>query len=124
MKYYLTVLLKYSIFSGRARRSEYWFFFLFNSIFAIVANVLDIVFGIAIDGLGFGPIYVMYVLAVFLPATSVAVRRLHDVGKSGWIFFVVLIPFVGIIWLITMLCKDSQQGHNKWGRNPKEVLTF
>ena len=60
MKYYLTVLLKYSIFSGRARRSEYWFFFLFNSIFAIVANVLDIVFGIAIDGLGFGPIYVMY----------------------------------------------------------------
>jgi len=124
MKYYLTVLLKYAIFSGRSRRSEYWFFFLFNSIFGVVANVLDILFGIAIDGLCFGLIYIIYVLAVFLPATAVAVRRLHDVGKSGWIFFVILIPFIGIIWLITMLCKDSQQGHNKWGRNPKEVYTF
>ena len=121
MNYYLKVLQNYATFSGRARRSEYWYFVLFNMIFAIVAVVLDNVIGTAIEGVGYGPIYGLYVLAVFLPGLAVAVRRLHDVGKSGWMFFIVLIPLIGAIWLLVLFCTDSQQGTNKWGANPKEM---
>ncbi|MFZ4549432.1 MAG: DUF805 domain-containing protein, partial [Bacteroidales bacterium] len=113
MNYYLKVLQNYATFSGRARRSEYWYFVLFNMIFAIAAVVLDNVFGTAIDGVGYGLIYGLYVLAVFLPGLAVAVRRLHDVGKSGWMFFIVLIPLIGSIWLLVLFCTDSQQGTNK-----------
>ena len=122
MNYYLKVLQNYATFSGRARRSEYWYFVLFNMIFAIVAVVLDNVFETAIEGIGYGPIYGLYVLAVFLPGLAVAVRRLHDVGKSGWMFFIVLIPLIGSIWLLVLFCTDSQQGTNKWGPNPKEII--
>jgi uncharacterized membrane protein YhaH (DUF805 family) len=78
-------------FSGRARRSEYWYFVLFNMIFAIVAVVLDNILGTAIEGVGYGPIYGLYVLALLVPGLAVAVRRLHDVGKSGWMFLIVFI---------------------------------
>ena len=62
----------------------------------------------------------LYSLAVFLPSLGVLVRRLHDVGKSGWFFLIVLIPLIGAIWLLVLLFKDSEQGENKWGPNPKE----
>ena len=123
MNYYLKVLQNYATFSGRARRSEYWYFVLFNMIFAIVAVVLDNVFGTAIEGVGYGLIYGLYVLAVLLPGLAVAVRRLHDVGKSGWMFLIGLIPLIGPIWLLVLFCTDSQQGSNKWGENPKEITT-
>jgi len=84
MNWYLTVLKKYAVFSGRARRKEYWMFTLFNMIFAIVAMFLDNILGIAIDGLRYGPIFMLYVVAVLIPGLAVSVRRLHDVGKSGW----------------------------------------
>ena len=87
MNWYLTVIKKYATFSGRARRKEYWMFFLFNIIFSIAAIVLDNVLGIAIGSVGYGPIYILYVLAVLLPSLAVSVRRLHDVGKK-WMVFV------------------------------------
>jgi len=121
MNYYLKVLQNYATFSGRARRSEYWYFVLFNMIFAIVAVILDNVLGTAIEGVGYGPIYGLYVLAVFLPGLAVSVRRLHDVGKSGWFFFIVLIPLIGAIWLLVLMAKDSNVGENEYGAYPKEI---
>ena len=121
MNWYLKVLKQYADFSGRARRQEYWMFALFNMIFTIVAMILDNVLGIAMEGVGYGPIYILYVLAVFIPGLAVAVRRLHDVGKSGWMLLIALIPLIGAIWLLVLLFTDSQKESNKWGQNPKEI---
>ena len=121
MNWYLKVLKQYADFGGRARRSEYWYFTLFNIIFAILAMILDNVLGIAIEGIGYGPIYILYGLAMFVPGLAVLVRRLHDVGKSGWMYFIALIPIIGAIWLLVLFATDSEAGSNKWGENPKEV---
>lgn len=121
MNFYLKVLKQYADFSGRTRRKEYWMFVLFYSIFAIIAMILDNVLGIAIEGFGYGPLYGLYVLAMLIPALAVGVRRLHDVGKSGWMYLIILIPLAGAIWLLVLLCTDSQQESNKWGQNPKEI---
>jgi uncharacterized membrane protein YhaH (DUF805 family) len=130
MKWYFKVLNNYATFSGRARRSEFWFFILFNIIFSVVALILDNAIGTTISlqdntygdiPMPYGYIYLLYVLAVFIPGLAVIVRRLHDVGKSGWMYFIVLIPIIGAIWLLVLLFTDSQTGSNKWGQNPKEV---
>ncbi len=122
MDWYLKVIKQYADFSGRARRKEYWMFVLFNMIFAIVAMILDNVLGIAIDGLGYGPLYGIYALAVIIPGLAVGVRRLHDVGKSGWMILVALIPLIGSIWLLVLFVTDGEQGENEYGQNPKEVI--
>lgn len=121
MEWYLKVLKQYADFNGRARRKEYWMFVLFNVIFTIAAAILDNVLGIAIEGIGYGPIYFIYALGILIPSLAVAVRRLHDIGKSGWMIFIVLIPIIGSIWLLVLLVKDSQPGENEYGPNPKEV---
>jgi len=122
MNWYLKVLKQYADFGGRARRSEYWYFVLFNLIFSIVAATLDNVLGIAMEGMGnYGPLTIIYSLVVFIPGLAVLVRRLHDVGKSGWMYFIALIPIIGAIWLLVLLATDSEAGSNKWGENPKEV---
>ena len=90
-------------------------------IFAIVAMILDNVLGIAMEGIGYGPLYGLYALAMLIPGLAVGVRRLHDVGKSGWMFLIVLIPLIGAIWLLVLFCTDSQLENNKWGQNPKEI---
>lgn len=118
MNHYLHVLRNYGNFSGRATRSEYWYFALFNIIFAIVAMTLDNVLGIAIESIGYGPIYIVYTILVLIPGIAVGVRRLHDVGKSGWFFFIILIPIVGAIWLLVLFVTESQQGENEYGPNP------
>ena len=121
MNWYLKVLKQYADFNGRARRKEYWMFVLFNIIFAIVAVILDNILGIAIEGIGYGPLYGLYTLAVLIPGLAVAVRRLHDIGKSGWMILIALIPLVGGIWLLVLLVTDSNPGENQYGQNPKEV---
>jgi uncharacterized membrane protein YhaH (DUF805 family) len=121
MNWYLKVLKQYADFSGRSRRKEYWMFVLFNMCFSIVAMVLDNILGISIAGIGYGLLYGLYGLTMLIPGLAVTVRRLHDVGKSGWMFFIVLIPLIGTIWLLVMMMTDSQQGINKWGPNPKEM---
>ena len=95
-------------------------------IFALIAMVLDNFLGTTLsmgDGvsLPYGYMYLLYVLAVFIPGLAVTVRRLHDIGKSGWMFLIVLIPIIGPIWLLVLFCTDSQQGSNKWGENPKQT---
>ena len=115
MNWYVKVLKNYAVFSGRARRKEYWMFALFNFIFALVLSLIGV--------LTFGMLYILAILygvAVFVPALAVAVRRLHDIGKSGWYYFIILIPLAGPIWLLVLMCTDSQPGGNKSGPNPKE----
>lgn len=121
MNWYLKVLKQYADFSGRARRKEYWMFVLFNIIFAMVAMVLDNVSGIAMEGIGYGPLYGLYTLAVLIPSIAVGVRRLHDIGKSGWMMLITFIPLIGGIWLFVLMVTDSNPGENEYGLNPKEV---
>jgi len=122
MNWYLQVLKKYAEFSGRARRKEYWMFTLFNIIFLIIAIILDNILGTAIEDSGYGLFYFLYVLAVLIPGLAVSVRRLHDVGKSGWMILISLIPIIGAIWLLVLMVTDSNPGENQYGPNPKEVL--
>lgn len=119
MNWYLEALKKYAVFNGRARRKEYWYFVLFYSILSIIAIILDHVLGIDSQGAGYGPIYIFLALAMILPSWAVLVRRLHDVGKSGWFLFISLIPLIGSIWLFVLLCSDSMLGDNQYGANPK-----
>ena len=115
-----SVLNNYANFSGRARRSEYWYFTLFNLIVETIFNRL----GAALDGnfLGtmIGVIAGVYGLAILVPSLAVAWRRLHDTGRSGWLYLLNLIPLVGSIILLVFLCQDSQPGSNQYGPNPKE----
>ncbi|MDR0799432.1 MAG: DUF805 domain-containing protein [Dysgonamonadaceae bacterium] len=119
MNWYLKVLKQYVDFKGRARRKEFWMFALFNVIFACVAFGLDkLCHTTAANGSG-GMFSSLYSLAVFIPGLAVAVRRLHDVGKSGWMYFIALIPIVGWIWILVLFVTNSQPGENQWGPNPK-----
>ena len=123
----LKVLKQYADFSGRARRKEYWMFVLFNIIFSSVAIFMDNILGTIIieekiGGFGFfGYLYVLYTLIIFIPRLAVTVRRLHDVGKSGWMYLISLIPFIGAIWLLVLLVTDGNSGKNEYGENLKEM---
>jgi len=114
MKWYLIVLKKYAVFSGRASSKEFWMFQLFHIIFAIMAGILDYILGTT------GLFFILYNLAVFIPALAVTVRRLHDVGASGWYLLLLLIPIFGVISLLILLAMGSNPGENKYGINPKE----
>ena len=122
MKWYLQVLKQYAVFSGRARRKEYWMFVLFNLIFCLVAMALDNLLGTTISIMPYGFFYLLYALVVFIPGLAVIVRRLHDVGKSGWMILIAFIPIVGAIWIFVLSVIDSKPGENKYGLNPKEVV--
>ncbi len=93
---------------------------LFNLIFLVAAMVIDNLLKTTIGNTGMGLIYILYSLAIFIPDTAVVVRRLHDVGKSGWWYLIILVPLVGIIWLVVLLLADSQPGTNQYGANPKD----
>ena len=121
MNWWLSAMKKYVDFSGRARRKEYWMFALFNFFFAILAIILDNVLGTAVENVGYGIFYGIFALAVFLPALAVLVRRLHDVGKSGWFMLISLIPLIGGIWLFILMVTDGQPGENQYGPNPKSI---
>ena len=96
---------KYGVIAGRSLRSEYWYFFLFLFIGDVVAGLLAI------------PVAVIWLLATFIPHTTVAVRRLHDVDRSGWWW---LIPFtiIGIIPFLYWMCKKGDEGENRFGPEP------
>lgn len=113
MNWYLTVLKKYAVFSGRARRKEYWIFFFFN---VIIASVLGF-----IEGLAGGPgvLGSLYSLAVLIPGIAVSVRRLHDTNRSGWWLLIGLVPLIGTIVLLVFMVQDGQPGENQYGPNPK-----
>ena len=110
-----SVFSKYATFSGRARRSEYWYFVLLQVIVTAVLNGLYS----ATESVAFSAILVLFDLALLLPSLAVCWRRLHDIGKSGGYYFFILIPLVGWILLLVWMCQDSQPGANQYGPNPK-----
>ena len=122
MNWYLGVLKKYAVFNGRAQRSEYWFFILFNIIISIILSVLDGLLGSYDVQSGFGLLSGIYSLAVIVPSIAVTTRRLHDIGKSGWWQLIAIIPLLGAIVLIIWLAMDSKED-NKYGENPKRSNT-
>lgn len=100
---------RYADFKGRSRRSEYWWVMLFNVIVSVVLVLLP-------DSLAF--LSSLWSLAILIPSLAICIRRLHDVGKSGWWYLFILIPLVGGIILLVQFCKDSTED-NQWGPNPK-----
>ncbi|MBU2712785.1 DUF805 domain-containing protein [Zooshikella harenae] len=122
MNWYLEVLKKYAVFEGRARRKEYWLFFLFTTIISIILGVLDNVFGLISADAGVGLLGGIYSLAVFIPGLAVTVRRLHDTDRSGWWILISLLPLIGIIVLLVFMFLDSTPGENNFGANPKDSV--
>jgi uncharacterized membrane protein YhaH (DUF805 family) len=110
--YYLGVLKKYAVFTGRARRAEYWYFFLANIIFSFGLGFMDGVLGLVDKTTGYGPLGSLYSLVVLVPSIAVGVRRMHDVGKSGWFL---LIPIYNLVLAVT----EGEKGENKYGPDPK-----
>ncbi len=109
-----TCFSKYVTFSGRARRSEFWWFYLFTIILFIVVGIIDAAIGNSILG------YLLF-LAIVLPSLAATMRRLHDTGRAGWWVLIGLVPFIGAISLIVFECQDSQPGTNQYGPSPKEL---
>ncbi|MCH5676717.1 DUF805 domain-containing protein [Streptomyces gilvus] len=120
MSWFLEALKKYAVFSGRARRKEYWMYALFVGIIyivlAVIAGASKSMAGIALLG--------VFYLAILLPSLAVGVRRLHDTGKSGWWLLFGIVPLVGGITLLVFTCLDSEPGPNKYGPNPKEAPVY
>lgn len=150
MNWYKKVVFEnYANFNGRARRSEYWYFILFNALFSFALTILDNLLGLQFGTADSGVLNTIYSLAVFIPSLAVSVRRLHDIGKSGWllliaygsiIFLAALLllgsfmnafdssPFIIIfalliiavaIWLLILFCTEGDDFTNKYGPNPK-----
>lgn len=145
--WYLKVVRdNYANFSGRARRSEYWYYVLCGTIISIVLSVIDLL-------TGYGFLGNIYSLVVFIPGLAVSIRRLHDIGKSGWYLLVLMIPFFvgalwlallfvsalesgkftplvigpvllflgGTIWMLVLFCKEGDSGSNAYGDDPKKT---
>ncbi len=113
MNWYLKVLKNYAGFEGRARRTEFWMFTLFSVIFSFVLAIID---AVALEG---APVLqLLYVLAVLVPSIAVNVRRLHDQDKSGWLYLLIFIPFLGWLALIILMCIPGTSGDNKYGPDP------
>ncbi|WP_290702019.1 DUF805 domain-containing protein [Lacinutrix sp.] len=124
MKWYIKCIKNYANFSGRARRTEYWMFVLFNFIILftlfVTAGLISDAFGSKTEFMFFLPL--IYFLFIIVPHFAVLVRRLHDINKSGTYWFVRFIPLIGPIWLLVLLVEDSWDGNNKYGMNPKKEI--
>ena len=121
MYWYITVINQYFNFKGRSRRKEYWMYTLFNIIFLLTAVLLDnYLIGLTIEGdIPIGFLTFSYYFFVLIPTMALTVRRLHDIGKSGWFYLIALIPYIGGLILILLMCIEGQPASNKWGENPK-----
>jgi uncharacterized membrane protein YhaH (DUF805 family) len=127
--YKKVVFENYANFNGRARRSEYWYFVLCNFLITLVLYIPLILSISSIENNGepspifyvFTGLLIIYSLAIFIPNLAVIVRRLHDVGKSGWTYLLVLIPLVGPILILINMITEGQPHENKWGKNPKAL---
>ena len=119
MNWYINAFKKYATFHGRARREEFWTFTLLNSLISIFVGFIDF---LLIKTQFFGLFSLVYGLLILLPSFAVAVRRLHDSGRSGWWLLVGLVPYIGVIVGIVFMFLDSDPGTNQYGPNPKDPL--
>ena len=128
IEYYKKVVFEnYANFKGRARRSEYWYFQLFNLIILLSSLIIGAVIGSLFDNTFGGVVaayivFAIYTLLTIIPAFAVIVRRLHDVDKSGWFYFIILIPLIGSIWLLVLFFTEGTIGTNQYGSDPKSQL--
>ncbi|TWD83800.1 uncharacterized membrane protein YhaH (DUF805 family) [Kribbella amoyensis] len=123
MQWYTEVLKKYVVFTGRARRKEYWMFTLFSVIISIVLSIVDGLIGTRNDT-GTGLLSGLYSLAVLLPTLGVTVRRLHDTNRTGWWILIGIVPIIGWIVLIVFLATEGNAGDNQHGPDPKAAERF
>ncbi|MGG1556259.1 DUF805 domain-containing protein [Paenibacillus ferrarius] len=114
MDWYVNVLQNYVGFSGRARRKEYWMFFLFNLMAGVMLGILENMLGIPLV------LSIIYSLGTLLPSLALSFRRLHDTGRSAWWLLIGLIPIIGGIILLVFSCQDSDPYDNHYGPNPKQ----
>jgi len=118
MNWYIEAWKNYANFQGRARRKAYWMFVLFNIIALVLLGIISNLIGLGGQD-GYSILTGLYSLAVILPGLALAVRRLHDTGRSGWWMLIALLPLVGGIVLLVFFLLDGQPGENQYGPNPK-----
>jgi uncharacterized membrane protein YhaH (DUF805 family) len=107
--YFINVFrYRYIQYEGRARRKEFWFFHLFSLICGTLLNMV------------IPPLGTVYALAALVPSTCLTIRRLHDIGRSGWWYLLSCVPFIGLLILLIWFCHDSQPGENQYGPYPKD----
>ena len=113
MNWYIDVLKKYAVFTGRARRTEYW-------MFALVSLIIGFVLGF-VEGLVGGPGILggVYGLAVLIPGIAVSIRRLHDTARSGLWLLIAFVPVIGAIVLLVFMVTEGNSGDNQFGSDPK-----
>ena len=131
MKWFVKCIKNYVNFSGRARRMEYWMFYLICQIIGLVIAIpytITLFASINLVTGDFNPsgawvfftiLLAIYGLFLFLPSLAAMVRRLHDTGRSGAWWLIIFVPFVGVIWLIVLLALPGESGENRFGPDPK-----
>jgi len=110
-----TCLSKYATFSGRAARSEYWWFSLFTVLVSVVAQILDALLAVSV---GIAGLDLIATFGLLIPSIAVATRRLHDLDRSGWWQLLLFIPLVGWIVLLVWYCTRGNAGPNRFGADP------
>lgn len=119
MNYAFQPLKKYADFSGRARRKEFWLFMLKYMICCIILCFIDIALKTWSYEYGIGLYSGIFIFALMIPATAVAVRRLHDSNRSGWWYLLVLLPILGPLVLLAFYCLAGTDGPNRFGTDPR-----
>src|SRR5690554_988956 len=122
MNWYMEVLKNYAGFSGRARRKEYWYFVLFNTIISSVLVFFDGITGTFSEATGMGLLCGIFELVVLIPSLAVSVGGTHYTDRCGWRLLFALVPLIGAIVLLVLLVLDSNSGQNQYGANPKDVI--
>lgn len=123
MNWFLMALTKYATFSGRAQRAEYWYFVLIYVFLYIGLSIIDAVAGTFSAQVDMGLFGAFLAIALFIPSIAVAVRRLHDTGRSGWWLLMGFLPLIGAIVLFVFMAQNSEAGANTYGPNPKDSGT-
>lgn len=118
MNWYLKAFKQYATFSGRAQRAEYWFFTLFFTIGYLLMSFIDGFIGTFSMEAGMGALGGIFLLVHLLPSIAVSIRRLHDIGRTGWWYLIVIIPLIGPLVFLVFTVLDSKED-NQYGPNPK-----
>ncbi|SET23335.1 DUF805 domain-containing protein [Thorsellia anophelis] len=125
MNYYINCLKKFATFKGRARRAEFWYFYLYN---LIIITSLYLLGGFLIQVTQssrlitiFDFLTMGYQIIMLLPSIAVSIRRLHDRNKKAWFYLLIFIPILGFIVLLIQYCKEGTKGNNQFGKDPKMV---
>lgn len=121
LDYAMMPLKRYTDFSGRSRRKEYWFFVLGVFVVAVVLGIIEGILGLSgMVGGVYGPLTTIFLLGIIVPSIAVQVRRFHDQDKSGWFVLLALIPFLGGLIVLVFMCLEGTKGPNRFGPDPKD----